>query len=87
MVRYHLGTITYMSLISPFNTILKILFWIARLPLLGKIFSFCLSTCAGKQEAMTQVIGDYSIILCGMTGYDLLNSSKIVGELIFNAHD
>ncbi len=48
MMRYHLGTITFMSLISPFNMIFKILSWLARLPMIGKPFSCVLSPCSGK---------------------------------------
>ncbi len=33
---------------------------------------------------MIEVINNYSIIMCSLTGHSLLDSAKIVGELIFH---
>jgi hypothetical protein len=38
----------------------------------------------GKIEAIIEVINNYSIIMCSLTGHSMMDSAKIVGQLMFN---
>lgn len=40
--------------------------------------------CMGAIEAMIEVVNNYAVITCGLTGFSLMDSAKIIGEFIFN---
>lgn len=91
MARYHLGTITFASLLITFLNIVKFMLFFARLKgsegitgLLGAICFYAACCCTGGLEALIQVLNSYSIAICALTGKSFIDSAEITAHIAFS---
>lgn len=91
MARYHLGTITFASLLVSFVQMIKFFLIFARWQKCQGIFgyiggccSFLLCFCTGSLETLFQVLNSYAITLTALTGESFIQAAHTVGHLAYD---
>ena len=87
---YHLGTITFASLIIAPLRLIKVLIVLVYLRktdgLVGCLCGICsylLCLCCGALEAAIQILNTYAIVTCALTGEGFLESAQIAGHIAY----
>ena len=75
LARYHMGTVTFASLILAFIYIVKFILVFAKCQkrqgicgLIGGIVSICICCCVGGLEPFFQILNSYAVTMTALTG-------------------
>lgn len=94
MARYHLGTITFASLLVTFIQMIKFFMVFARwhrcdgvFGLLGNCCAFLLCCFTGTLETLFQVLNSYAITLTALTGESFTDAARTAGHIAFDDYE